>query len=57
MKSMDNSVQMLEWNVKFWAQCQDLVPNFSFYISLCTMQQKSQNADKKVFVGFMMTGL
>ena len=53
---MDNSVQMLEWNVKFWAKRvkgfhADILYQFVHIVA------KSQNADKKFFVRLMMTTL
>ena len=58
VRSMDNSVQMVEWNVKFQAQ---RVKGFSAWLYILYqfvhIAAKSQNADKKFFVGFMMTAL
>ena len=55
---MDNSVQMLEWNVKFWAQ---RVKGFSaqhfILYQFVHIVANHQNAAKKFFVGFMMTVL
>ena len=58
VRSMDNSVQMLEWNVMFWEQkvkgfCARLFILYQFV----HIAAKNQNADKRFFVGFMMTTL
>ena len=39
--AMESKVSSIVWR--------DFMPNFSFHIRLCTVQQKSQNADKRFF--------
>ena len=55
MKSIDNSVQILEWNVKFWAQS---VKGFCAWLFILYQSvhiaAKSQNDDKRFL---WMTGL
>ena len=52
MNHLDNSVQMLKWNVKCQAQCEGILCLTFHSISVCThCSKKSQNADKKFFCG------
>ena len=45
-----HSVQILAWNVKFWAQRVKVsVSNFSFHISLSTLQHTEVKMVKKNF--------
>ena len=45
-----HSVQMLAWNVKFWAQrVKGFVPNFSFHTSLSTLQHTEVKIITKKF--------